>query len=75
MLVDFSYHPQIHDWVWIYFYLKEENAWDIIMELTKVYFFLDFFFFKYCLFSGPPWRHSLSDTGKQMYRGDVNSEF
>ena len=40
MLVDFSYHPQIHDWVWIYFYLK---------ELTKVDFFLDFFFFfKYC---------------------------
>ena len=26
-------------------------------------------------FSGPPWRHSLSDTGKQMYRGDVNGEF
>ena len=46
MLVDFSYHPQIHDWVWIYFYLKEENAWDIILELTKVDFFLDFFFFK-----------------------------
>ena len=44
MLVDFSYHPQIHDWVWIYFYLKEENAWDIILELTKVDFFLDFFF-------------------------------
>ena len=39
MLVDFSYHPQIHDWVWIYFYLKEENAWDIILELTKVDFF------------------------------------
>ena len=49
MLVDFSYHPQIHDWVWIYFYLKEENAWDISMELTKVDFFLDFFFFKYCI--------------------------
>ena len=45
MLVDFSYHPQIHDWVCIYFYLKEENAWDIILELTKVDFFLDFFFF------------------------------
>ena len=28
MLVDFSYHPQIHDWGWIYFNLKEENAWD-----------------------------------------------
>ena len=42
MLVDFSYHPQIHDWVWIYFFLKEENAWDIILELTKVDFFLDF---------------------------------
>ena len=49
MLVDFSYHPQIHDWVWIYCYLKEENAWDIILELTKVDFFLDFFFFKYCI--------------------------
>ena len=45
MLVDFSYHPQIHDWGWISFYLKEENAWDIILELTKV----DFFFFKYCI--------------------------
>ena len=44
MLVDFSYHAQIHDWVWIYFYLKEENAWDIILELTKVDFFLDFSF-------------------------------
>ena len=43
MLVDFSYHPQIHDWVWISSYLKEENAWDIILELTKVDFFLDFF--------------------------------
>ena len=47
MLVDFSYHPQIHDWGWISFYLKEENAWDIILELTKVDFFLDFFFSKY----------------------------
>ena len=49
MLVDFSYHPQIHHLVWIYFYLKEENAWDIILDLTKVDFFLDFFFFKYCI--------------------------
>ena len=49
MLVDFSYHLQIHDWVWIYFYLKEENALEIILELTKVDFFLDFFFFKYCI--------------------------
>ena len=49
MLVNFSYHPQIHDWVWNNFYLKEENAWDIILELTKVDFFLDFFFFKYCI--------------------------
>ena len=49
MLVDFSYHPQIHDWVWIYLYLKEENASDIILELTKNDFFLDFFFFKYCI--------------------------
>ena len=43
MLVDFSYHPQIHDWGWISFYLKEVNAWDIILELKKVDFFLDFF--------------------------------
>ena len=51
MLVDlgFSYHRQIHDWVWIYFYLKEENVWDIILDLTKVYFFSDFFFIKYCI--------------------------
>ena len=40
MLEDFSNHPQIHDWVWIYFYLKEENAWDIILELTKADFLL-----------------------------------
>ena len=45
MLVDFSYHPQIHNWGWISFYLKEENACGIILELTKV----DFFFFKYCI--------------------------
>ena len=45
MLVDFSYHTQIHDWAWIYFYLKEENALDIILELTKVDFFLVFFAF------------------------------
>ena len=49
MLVDFYYHPQIHDRGWISFYLKEENAWDIILELTKVDFFLDFFFLKYCI--------------------------
>ena len=49
MLVDFSNHPQIHDWGWICFHLKEENAWDINLELTKVDFFLDFFFFKYCI--------------------------
>ena len=24
MLVDFSYNPQIHDWGWISFHLKEE---------------------------------------------------
>ena len=52
MLVDFSYHPQIHDWVWIYFYLKEENAWDIILVLTKVDFFLDFFFFLNTVYQG-----------------------
>ena len=40
MLVDFSYHPQIHEWVWISFYLKEENAWDIILNRTKVDFLL-----------------------------------
>ena len=45
MVVDFSYHSQIHDWGWISFYLKEETAWDIILELTKV----DFFFLKYCI--------------------------
>ena len=39
MLVDFSYHPQTHDWGWISFYLKEEAAWDIILALTKVDFF------------------------------------
>ena len=33
MLVDFSYHSQIHDWGWISFYLKEEIAWDIILEV------------------------------------------
>ena len=49
MLVDFSCHPQIHDWGWISFYRKEENAWDIILELIKVDFFLVFFFFKYCI--------------------------
>ena len=47
MSVDFSYHLPIHDWGLISFYLKEENAWDIILELTKV--FLNFFFFKYCI--------------------------
>ena len=45
MLVDFSFHPQIHDWGWISF----ETAWDIILELTKVDFFLGFFIFKYCI--------------------------
>ena len=47
-LVDFSYHLQIHDWGWIPFYLKEENVWNNILELTKVDFFFDFFFLKYC---------------------------
>ena len=32
MLVDFSYHPQIHGWGWISFHLKKENAWDIILS-------------------------------------------
>ena len=49
MLVDFSYYRQIHDWGWISFYLKKETGWDIILELTKVDFFLDFFFLKYCI--------------------------
>ena len=35
MLVDFSYHLQIHDWGLIYFHLKEENAWDIIFEVKN----------------------------------------
>ena len=35
---------QIHDWGWIPFYLKEENVWNNILELTKVDFFLDFSF-------------------------------
>ena len=39
MLVDFSYHLQIHDWGLIYFHLKEENAWDIIFEVTNFGFF------------------------------------
>ena len=39
MLVDFSYHLQIHDWGLIYFHLKEENAWDIIFEVTNFRFF------------------------------------
>ena len=43
-LVDFAYHLQIYDWGWIPFYLKEENVWNNILELTKVDFFLDFFF-------------------------------
>ena len=37
-LVDFSYHLQIHDWGWIAFYLKEENVWNNILELTKIDF-------------------------------------
>ena len=40
MLVDFSYHMQIHDWGLIYFHLKEENAWDIIFEVTNFRLFL-----------------------------------
>ena len=43
-LVDFSDHLQFHDWGWIPFYLKEENVWNNILELTKVDFFLDFLF-------------------------------
>ena len=46
-LVDFSYHLQIYDWGWIPFYLKEENVWNNILELTKVDFFLDFFLLIY----------------------------
>ena len=40
MLVDFSYHLKIHDWGLIYFHLKEENAWDIIFEVTNFRLFL-----------------------------------
>ena len=40
MLVDFSYHPLIHDWGWIYFHLKDENALDIIFEVTNFRLFL-----------------------------------
>ena len=40
MLFDFSYHLQIHDWGLIYFHLKEENAWDIIFEVTNFRLFL-----------------------------------
>ena len=40
MLVNFSYHLQIHDWGLIYFHLKEENAWDIIFEVTNFRLFL-----------------------------------
>ena len=40
MLVDFSYHLQIHDWGLIYFHLTEENAWDIIFEVTNFRLFL-----------------------------------
>ena len=43
-LVDFSYHLQIYDKGWIPFYLKEENVWNNILELTEVDFLLDFFF-------------------------------
>ena len=45
MLVDFSYHPQIHDWGWISFHLKEKNASNIVLEtvmnfqLEKLTFF------------------------------------
>ena len=38
MLVDFSYHSQIHGWGWISFHLKEENAWDIILSTLEVFF-------------------------------------
>ena len=43
-----GHHLQIHDRGSIPFYLKEENVRNNILELTKVDFFLDFFFFKYC---------------------------
>ena len=35
MLVDFSYHPQIHDWVWIYFYLNivHDILWFKLVEI------------------------------------------
>ena len=40
MQVDFSYHPQIHDLGWIYFHLKEDYAWDIILLVTNFRLFL-----------------------------------
>ena len=46
-LVDFSYHLQIYDWGWIPFYLKKENVWNNILELTKVDFFLRLFLLIY----------------------------
>ena len=52
MLVDFSYHPQIHDWGWISFYLKEGDAWDIILELTKVDFLKTFSFLLNSVYQG-----------------------
>ena len=56
MLVDFSYHPQIHGWGWISFHLNEENAWDIILSSGSVIkrFFLKTFvcFFSFVKTSG-----------------------
>ena len=47
MLVDFSYHLQIHGLGWISFHLKEENAWDrsIILSTWKVFFPADKYWF------------------------------
>ena len=40
------FHSPANSWLGLdSFYLKEENVWNNILELTKVDFFLDFFFF------------------------------
>ena len=40
MQEDFPYYPHSHDWGWISFYLKEENALDVILEVTNFRLFL-----------------------------------
>ena len=62
MIADFSYHLQIHDWGLIYFHLKEENAWDIIMGSFMVLFCLVFAMFCARLFICALW----SPAGKGL---------